>query len=60
MNLNKKEESQRSILMRIMTNYLQVVTAVLSLNVSFPSAIHDIFLPANKIGSSSAPFVSFD
>ena len=59
-NLRKKEESQKSILMRIMTNYLQVITAMLSFNIKFPNVINDIFYPADKIGSTSTPFVSFD
>ena len=60
MNLRKKEESQISILMRILTNYLQVITAVLSFNIKFPSTLTDVFTPFDKIGSSSEPFVSLD
>ena len=60
MNLRKRDESQASILMRILTNYLQVITAVLSFNIKFPNALSDIFTPIDKIGSSSEPFVSFD
>ena len=60
MQIRKKEESQRSVIMRIMTNYLQVITAVLSYNISFPNVIEDIFYPAERVGSSSEPFVSFD
>jgi hypothetical protein len=59
-NLRKTDESQKSILMRIMTNYLQVITAMLSFNISFPNIINELFLPAEKIGSTSTPFVSFD
>jgi hypothetical protein len=59
-NLRKREESEKSILMRILTNYLQIITAILSFNIKFPDAINDIFFPADKVGSSSAPFVSFD
>ena len=58
MQIRKKEESQRSVIMRIMTNYLQVITAVLSYNISFPNVIEDIFYPAERVGSSSEPFVA--
>ena len=60
MNLRKREESQISILMRILTNYLQVITAVLSFNIKFPSILTEVFSPINKIGSSSEPFISLD
>jgi len=60
MNLRKKEESQIAILMKIMTNYLQVIAAVLSFNIDYPDEINDIFLPVDKAGSASTPFVSFD
>ena len=60
MILRKKEESQNSILMRILTNYLQVTSAVLSFNIKFPTSVSDIFYPMNQLGSTSQPFVSFD
>ena len=60
LNLRKREESQMSILVRILTNYLQVITAVLSFNVKFPSILTELFYPVDKIGSASEPFVSLD
>jgi len=59
-NLRKTEESEKSILMRIMTNYLQVITTFLSFNISFPDLLSQLFAPADKLGSTSTPFVSFD
>lgn len=58
--LNKKKESQKSILMKILTNYLQVLTTILSFNMEYPSTVTDIFSPADKVSSTSTPFVSFD
>ena len=58
--LRKREESQSAILMRILTNYLQVISAVLSFNIKFPSTLSDIFLPIGQLGSTSEPFISFD
>jgi len=60
LNLKKTSESQKSILMRIITNYLQIITTMLSFNIKFPNAINQIFAPAERIGSTSTPFVSFD
>ena len=59
-NLKKASESQMGTLMRIMTNYLQVVSTVLAFDANFPNTINDIFSPANMIGSSSESFVSID
>ena len=59
-NLKKTSDSQMATLMRIMTNYFQVVSTVLSFNANFPSTINDILTPANMIGSSSESFVSVD
>ena len=59
-NLKKASDSQMATLMRIMTNYLQVISTVLAFDANFPNAINDIFSPAYMIGSSSESFVSVD
>ena len=59
-NLKKSSESQTSTLMRIMTNYLQVISTLLAFDANFPDTINDVFEPANTIGSSSESFVSVD
>jgi len=59
-NVRKKRESQQSILLRILTNYLQLLTAALNFNLKFPDAITKIFYPAQRIGESSEAFMSFD
>ena len=59
-NLKKSSESQMATLMRIMTNYLQVISTVLAFDANFPNSINDIFEPSNIIGSSSESFVSVD
>ena len=58
-NIRKTKESQTSILLRIFTNYLQLIAAAMSFNLRFPDSITNIFLPVNKI-SSSDTFLSFD
>ena len=59
-NIHKKSESQMSTLMRILTNYLQVISVTLAMNANYPQEIYDIFSPGEMIGSSSESFVSFD
>ena len=59
-NLKKTSDSQMATLMRIMTNYLQVVSTVLAFDANFPNTINDLFEPAYMIGSSSESFVSVD
>jgi hypothetical protein len=58
--LKKKKESQPSILLRIMSNYLQLLTAALSFDMKFPKAITQAFYPIQRIGSSGEAFLSFD
>ena len=58
-NIRKIKESQTSILLRILTNYLQLISVTLSFNMKFPTEITDLFLPMQKV-SSSGTFLSFD
>ncbi|CAI2375821.1 unnamed protein product [Moneuplotes crassus] len=58
--IRKKRASQHSILLRILTNYLQLLTTALSFNLKFPPALTKIFYPIERIGTSSEAFLSFD
>ena len=46
--------------MKILTNYLQILTLIMAMDIEFPDVISDFFYPADKVGSPSTPFVSFD
>ena len=59
-NIKKKKESQASILMRIFTNYLQIMTATLSYSMKFPDALIQMFTPVQKLGTGSSAVLSFD
>jgi hypothetical protein len=59
-NIKKKKESQTSILMRIMANYLQVMTATLAYSMKFPEILKNLFIPIERVGSSSETLLSFD
>ena len=59
-NLKKTTDSQTTTLMRILTNYLQVISTVLAFDANYPDIVDDLFSPAHTIGSSSESFVSLD
>ena len=59
-NIHKTKESQFSILLRIFTSYLQLISGMMSFNIKFPTIIINIFLPVNEVGASSDVFLSFD
>ena len=58
--IKKKRECQQSILLRIMTNYLQLLAAAISFNLKFPAVLTEMFYPVERIGNSSEAFLSFD
>jgi hypothetical protein len=59
-NVRKTKESQISVLLRIMTNYLQLLTTSMSFSSSFPDTLTNLFAPIQKIGGASETFLSFD
>ena len=59
-NIHKTKESQFSVLLRIFTSYLQLISGMMSFNIKFPTIIINIFLPVNEVGASSDVFLSFD
>ena len=59
-NIRKIKESQFSVLLRIFTNYLQLISGMMSFNIKFPTIITNMFLPVNEVGASSDVFLSFD
>ena len=58
--IRKKKENQTSILLRIMTNYLQLIAAAYSFNLKFPEGFIEIFGSIEILGLSSDAFLSFD
>ncbi|CAI2373860.1 unnamed protein product [Moneuplotes crassus] len=59
-NVRKTSESEISILLRILTNYVQIISLSLSFSTKYPSSLSDILVPAETVGSSSEAFLSFD
>jgi hypothetical protein len=59
-NIRKKKESQMSILLRIFTNYLQLIATAMSLNLKYPDFVVSTFGIIERAGNSSGSFLSFD
>ena len=59
-NLRKATESQTATLMRILTNYLQVISTILAFNANYPQSFTEIFSPIQTVGHSSESIVSLD
>ena len=59
-NIKKRKESQMSILLRIFTNYLQLIATTMSYGFKYPDFIYDTLYPVERAGSSSESFLSFD
>ncbi|CAI2370626.1 unnamed protein product [Moneuplotes crassus] len=60
LNIRKTEESQVSVLLRILTNYMQLITTSMSMTLSYPSFLDSITGPLKRLGGSSDTFLSFD
>ena len=58
--IRKKKENQTSILLRIMANYLQLISAAYSFDIKFPESFTQIFGSIEIVGASSDAFLSFD
>ena len=59
-NIRKRDVSQRSVLMRILTNHVQLIALTLAYNMQFPKVMTDMVSPASRVNSSSESIVSFD
>ena len=59
-NMRTKKDSTSSILMRIMTNYVQIVTSAASFNLTFPRSIQSFFDTVKTVGESAKVFLSLD
>jgi len=55
-----RPKAEYSILIKIMTNYLQLVTLVVGFNLRWPQKVEDAFTAQNSVGGTSEQFFSFD
>ncbi|CAI2367699.1 unnamed protein product [Moneuplotes crassus] len=59
-NIRKKSENQFSILLRIFTNYTQLITVIMSFNIKFPNIFNEISTQSDTVNSPERTFFSFD
>lgn len=59
-NVRKTTESELSVLLRILTNYLQLITVSTSMTNEYPPAIMSLAIPVRLFGGSTDAFMSFD
>jgi len=55
-----RPKAEYSILIKIMTNYLQLVTLVVGFKLRWPQKVEDAFTAQNSVGGTSEQFFSFD
>jgi len=59
-NIRKKKENNFSILLRIFTNYIHIMTLSLSFNIELPPSFTGIFQQSDRFAAPSESFFSFD
>lgn len=59
-NVKKKKENQFSILLRIFTNYIHLISAATSFSIDIPSNFSDTFSRVEGVSSPNETFFSFD
>ena len=59
-NMKTNKDSPQSILSRILTNYVQIVTAAASFNLTFPASLSKMFDTVKTVGESARVFLSLD
>ncbi|CAI2362506.1 unnamed protein product [Moneuplotes crassus] len=59
-NVRKTDESELSILLRILTNYIQLITVCISMTSDYPAGFLSLAIPMRLFGSSTDSLISFD
>ncbi len=60
MNLRKKGESDLSVISRILTNYVQVISTSVSFNFKWPSFFEKSYEPVMDVSEAGEQIISFD
>ena len=60
LNIKKRKDSTVSILLRILTNYLQLVVTSFSFELRFPDGLLHSLSPMIRVGDVQQTFLSFD
>ncbi|CAI2361915.1 unnamed protein product [Moneuplotes crassus] len=59
-NVRKTNESELSVLLRILTNYIQLITVAASMTNGYPAGFLTLISPMRLFGGSTDVFLSFD
>jgi hypothetical protein len=59
-NVRKTKENEISVLIRILTNYMQLMATILSFSPELPSLLNIALFPLEKIGGASDNFIAVD
>ncbi|CAI2360413.1 unnamed protein product [Moneuplotes crassus] len=59
-NVRKTDESELSVLLRILTNYLQIITVSASMTNDYPAGLIALTVPIKLFGGSTDALLSFD
>ena len=59
-SIRKNKENQTSILLRILANYIQLMSVTMSIDFKYPGAINDVLAPIEVLGSATQMFMSFE
>ncbi|CAI2369157.1 unnamed protein product [Moneuplotes crassus] len=59
-NVRKTDESELSVLLRILTNYLQIITVSVSMTNDYPAGLIALTIPIRLFGGSTDALLSFD
>jgi hypothetical protein len=59
-NIRTQKDSQSAILIRILTNYFQIITSAASFNLTFPASLDGFFEGVKTVGESAKIFLSVD
>jgi len=59
-NLRKADESESSVVLRIMTNYVQIVGTIATFNLSWPTYLAHFFNVASTVNEATESYISFD
>jgi hypothetical protein len=59
-NIRAKKDAPGAILLRILTNYFQIITSASYFNLTFPSSLEGLFSGVRAVGESARIFLSVD
>jgi len=59
-NLRKRTESETSVVLRIMTNYIQILATTAAFNLDWPSYLESFFGIVQSVSESTESYISFD